>query len=137
MLRKGGIPNVTLLLFESDQGKDKEHCSVYLQVVKRFSKSSLDFVLVDGMHRSAWANAVLEYIRPGGILIIDDANWFLPSNSVSPHSRTCAQGPASPQWAEFLTAVRHWRCIWTSNGVSDTAIYVKPCQEYEFTRASG
>ena len=135
MLKENGISNATYLLFEKDP--DRGHNSAYVQVLKRFSKNSLDFVLVDGMHRSAWANAVLDYIRPGGILIIDDANWYLPSNSVSPHSRTLAQGPASPQWAEFLTTVRHWRCIWTSNGVSDTAIYVKPCQEYEFTRASG
>ncbi|MCK4789404.1 MAG: class I SAM-dependent methyltransferase [Desulfobacteraceae bacterium] len=123
MLEDARIYNVTQLLVE----KGRNNSAAYVQVCKKFSKNSLDFVLVDGCYRAACATTIIEYIRPGGILIIDDAHRYLPCNSVSPYSRTFALGPASPQWAEFLIAVEQWRCIWTSSGVTDTAIYLKPC----------
>lgn len=125
MLEDAGIYNVTQLLFE----KGRNNGDAYVQAYKKFSKNSLDFVLVDGCYRAACANTAIEYIRPGGILIIDDAHRYLPCNSKSPYSRTFALGPASPEWAEFLIAVKQWRCIWTSSGVTDTAIYLKPSRD--------
>lgn len=128
-LKECNISNVTYLLFKNEQGQNNEQESEYVRVVKRFSKNSLDFVLVDGIYRDFCANAVVEYIRPGGILIIDNANWFLPSDSISPSSRTFKQGPLGSQWENFLNSVKNWRCLWTSSGVTDTAIYIKPCHE--------
>ncbi len=128
-LKERKLSNVDLLLIETkDQYDDEDSGQVaaYIHAVERFKKESLDFVLVDGIYRDACANAVLDKIRPGGVLIIDNANWFLPCDSRSPTSRTAGQGPASPQWAEFLTAMKRWRCIWTSNGVFDTVLYIKP-----------
>ena len=74
---------------EPDEGLEQN--PAYVQVVKRFEKNSLDFVLVDGMYRDAYANWFVR-IRPGGLLIIDNANWYLPSNSGSPNSRTFVRG---------------------------------------------
>ena len=34
--------------------------------------------------------------------------------------------PATAGWAEFLDKVAAWRCIWTTNGVWDTVIWIKP-----------
>ena len=124
MLNESGISNVTYLFF-AEKDCDEEGDSSYVKVVERFQKNSIDFVLIDGIYRSACANAVLEYIRPGGVLIIDNANWCLPSDSVSPNSRTFDEGPASLKWAEFACKTKDWRCIWTSSGVSDTALYIK------------
>lgn len=135
ILKESGITNVEYLLIEKDQeqeDEDRGRESRYVQVVKKFSKNSLDFALVDGIYRGACAIAILEKIRPGGILILDNANRYLPSKSVSPCSRSFAQGPTSSEWSEFLTRVKHYRCIWTSSGVTDTAIYLTPCQNFQY-----
>ncbi|MBT8039555.1 MAG: class I SAM-dependent methyltransferase [Gammaproteobacteria bacterium] len=97
----------------------------YWGVAEELPDHSLDFVLVDGAERSKCALASLDKIKPGGILIIDNVNWALPSRSRSPASRSEEQGPVSDEWALFLTRVAGWRRIWTSNGVTDTAIYLR------------
>lgn len=85
-----------------------------------------DFVLVDGMDgtRDSCALRAISLLRSGGALIVDNANWFLPSLSRSPNS--VRQKPTTDTWAEFLAQVRTWRSIWTSDGVTDTALWVKP-----------
>ena len=123
-----GITNVDYRFCPNDIDKENLENSEYVKVCNNFSKNTLDFVLVDGNCRATVANLVTDKIRPGGLLIFDNANWYLPCNSVSPNSRTLSQGPASPEWGIFLNSVHNWRCIWTSNGVCDTALYLKPCQ---------
>jgi hypothetical protein len=53
-------------------------------------------------------------------------NRYLPSNSRSPNSRTPTLGTNGQIWGEVARDLGRWRCIWTSSGVSDTKIYVKP-----------
>jgi hypothetical protein len=122
------ITNVDYLFRPKDIDEENPANSDYIKVCNNFPRSSLDFVLVDGIYRAAVANLVIDKLRPGGLFILDNANWYLPCNSVSPNSRTISQGPASPEWGIFLHNVENWRCIWTSNGVWDTALYLKPCQ---------
>jgi hypothetical protein len=98
----------------------------YISVARSLANCSLDFCLVDGIARDECALAVLPLLRPGGIMILDNSNWYLPSNSRSPNSRRIQTGPASNAWQEFLNEVKEWRYIWTSNGVCDTTFWVKP-----------
>lgn len=126
VIKEKNIFNVNYLLFEENRDEEDGEGTKYVGVAERFSKDSLDFVLIDGLYRSACANAVLDKIHTGSLLIIDNVNWYLPSASISPSSRTFAQGPTSELWQKFLEAVRDWQCIWTSSGVTDTAIYIKP-----------
>ena len=98
----------------------------YPQVVDEMLDSSLDFALVDGIYRDYCAVDVVDKIKPGGVLIIDNVNHYLPSDSFAPNSRSYKQGPISGLWGKFLEIIKDWRCIWTSNGVSDTAFYYKP-----------
>lgn len=125
-LRK--LLNVDCLLVEKDVEEGKGQDAAYVRITEKFPKNGFDFILVDGAYRDSCALASLELLRPGGILIIDDAHWLLPSNSTSPKARTYAQGPASPQWEQFMVAVADWRCIRTSDGIHDTILYFKPCQ---------
>jgi predicted O-methyltransferase YrrM len=104
--------------------------SSYVEVVDRFSDTSLDFILVDGdvdghstSVRGRCALAAVTKLKLGGCIVIDNANWFLPSQSSSPNSRT--DDAYSSEWTEFLSRVESWRVIWTTNGVSDTAIFIK------------
>ena len=100
----------------------------YIGVADKFQDNSLDFVLVDGRdYRSTCAVKAVSKIRPAGVIVLDNANWFLPSNSHSPNSRTYETGPVSDEWQQFLNLVKDWRMLWTSNGVTDTAFFIKAC----------
>lgn len=96
------------------------------ELYSEFGAEYFDFVLVDGVSRGLCAIGALTALKPGGILIIDNVNRYLPSHSKSPHSRTQAQGPDGAIWSDFMIQVKGWRCVWTSSGVTDTAIYFKP-----------
>ena len=93
-------------------------------------QESLDFCLVDGVTdlRAHCALACLPKLRPGGLLIIDNANWFIPRRGPSraPNSRGLAEGYASDAWAELGRQIAAWECLWTTNGVTDTAFWIKP-----------
>ena len=105
--------------------KDK---TSYVGTIEKFKDFSLDFVLVDGKYRDECTLRALRKIKPGGLLIIDNINRYLPSTSKSPGSRTWQDGLASPSWKTIFKILKEWRCFWTSNGVTDTAIYIKPRQ---------
>lgn len=99
----------------------------YSEQASIFSNNSIDFCLVDSLDRGKCALGMLEKIKPGGVLVIDNINWFLPNNdSYSPNSRRSRDGTANEDWDLFNSLTNQWRQIWTSNGVSDTCIYFKP-----------
>jgi predicted O-methyltransferase YrrM len=98
----------------------------YIGVVDKFPNNNLDFCLVDGHSwRSSCAVRSVDKIKTGGAIIIDNVNRYLPSNSRSPNSRNHQHGPASEEWQHFLELVKNWQVIWTSNGVFDTAFFIK------------
>ncbi len=98
----------------------------YVDFVRAQTDRSFDFILVDGPERDQCAVACVSKLKPGGILIVDNVNLYLPHDTKSPFSRGEGNTAATPIWAEFAELVRKWRFIWTSNGVTDTAIWIKP-----------
>lgn len=126
MLSEAGLTNVQSHLHLRD-ADDNPDGSGYVRVADKFCAQSLDFVLVDGIYREYCARAVLEKIKPGGMLIIDNINLYLPCDSVAPHSVPREGLPRNAVWAEVQQALQSWRVIWTTNGISDTAIFFKPC----------
>jgi hypothetical protein len=127
MLKHKGCTNVDLRLYDDDRSCPKGEASCYVQAIDEWQTASLDFALVDGICRDHCALKVIDKLQPGGLLVIDNVNWYLPSNSRSPASRSRAQGPHGPVWQAVADRLRDWRFIWTSSGVTDTAIYFKPC----------
>ncbi len=125
-LAQQGISNVEYLFREQDAEEEAAQDSAYVRVARTIPEQSLDFVLVDGIYRVDCAHAVLDRLRPNGLLILDDAQRYVPSKSLSPGARQHGDGPASRKWSAFVDAVRGWRTVWTSSGVSDTAIWFKP-----------
>ena len=109
----------------SDPGRE-----AYVLADGAIAPASLDYVLVDGTYRDQCAMRAIEVLKPGGILIIDNANWFIPHPTYSPTSASAARGT----WRQFISCVEKWRMIWTSNGVYDTAIWFKP---YEARQEGG
>jgi len=125
-LKDRGVHNVDHLFAPPDAPPARSAESEYARTMLRFEDGGLDFVLVDGVYRDACARFSLGKLRSGGLLIIDNVDRFLPSNSRSPKSRTPSQGPAGPVWSEVAHVLADWRHIWTSSGLWDTAIHIKP-----------
>lgn len=125
-LKNHALTNVDYNFAPSDPQGSNEETSEYVQIALSFPEQSVDFALIDGLYRECTAKFIIPKIKPGGLLIIDDANWFLPSRSHAPASRDIASGPDGPVWAEVWRILSKWRIIWTSSGVTDTAIFVKP-----------
>jgi predicted O-methyltransferase YrrM len=120
------LSNVKLLLHPKDKPEDQGLQAKYVRVVDQFSDHSLDFALVDGMYRDSCALAVLPKLKPGALLVIDNASWFLPSHSKSPNSRPINGTHYSDQWKQFSDMVGDWRRIWTYSGVTATVLFFKP-----------
>lgn len=116
-IKCNNLNNVTLIL-----AKKKEE---YIGAIQDCRDNSLDFVLVDGIFRDECALLAVRKVKVGGLLIVDNMNWYIPSASKSPGSKALHEEPASPTWSEFLNLVKNWYWIWTSDGVTDTVIYKK------------
>ncbi|MCW2780950.1 MAG: hypothetical protein JWR35_1399 [Marmoricola sp.] len=124
-LAEAKLNNVSLQLVSAEKlGYESEaHREAYINVSPELTAGSLDFVLVDGEYRDDTALRGIELLRSGGLMILDNANTYLPAPSNSPWK---VSGPASKKWIQFLDEVSGWRHIWTTNGAWDTAIWVKP-----------
>jgi len=120
MIERNHIANVTLHNQSSEPG--------YVEVVDEIPSNSLNFVLVDGAFaRDQCAWRAIPLLKSGGILVIDNIERYLPSTSHSPSARRAGESRwDSASWDAFAAEVANWRHIWTSNGVSDTALWVKP-----------
>jgi hypothetical protein len=100
-----------------------DEISAYAGVADELPNDSLDFVLVDGIMRDQCAIRAISKLRPGGLLVIDNVNWYLPCISAT---RPADGEASSPTWNAFREATSTWRRYWTSDGVTDTALFFKP-----------
>jgi predicted O-methyltransferase YrrM len=125
-LKERGLGNVDYILAPADQPVERGDQSAYARTALAFPDASLDFALIDGHYRDHSAKFILPKIKPGGMLIVDNVNWYLPCQSKAPNSRTSALGPATDVWADIWRELAGWRTIWTTSGVWDTAIFVRP-----------
>ncbi|MFL6022816.1 MAG: O-methyltransferase, partial [Marmoricola sp.] len=124
-LRKAGLDNVSYhLASQLELGVDHPDArQAYVNFAPELAPGSQDFVFVDGEYRDECAMRALELLKPGGVLILDNANTYLPNALRSPWK---VARPSTPRWAEFVEATADWRSIWTTNGVWDTAFWFKP-----------
>jgi hypothetical protein len=127
-VRRDLPPSVELRLYPDTPQHDP--ACAYVRVTEEVPDLSLDLALVDGVTelRDACARSVIPKLKPGALLVVDNANWFIPHPSRSPGT---AVQPASPLWRTLAETLADWRCIWTSNGVTDTALWVKPGRAVE------
>lgn len=112
-------PKVDYRLFLSEQE--------YAEQALTVADESINFCLIDGINRDNCAWLMIPKIRPGGLMVIDNVNWFFPNDfSKSPDTQRSNMGCSSKVWQQVFDLLASWRLIYTSNGVSDTAIYIKP-----------
>lgn len=98
----------------------------YVSQALIFDDNSVDFCLIDGAKRDYCALYILPKLRKGEILVLYNANLFLPNDSsYSPNSRRMKEGFSTETWQQFAEQSSKFRRIWTSNGVWDTVIWIK------------
>lgn len=74
--------------------------------------SVIDFALIDGKRRHICMVKCVSRLRPGGLLILDNADRYLP--------------PGTDEWRAVQAMVEGWPMADTSNGVWKTTIWRKP-----------
>jgi len=124
-LKAEGASNVEYHLLP-EAARVADEAQPYVKQVEGLADESLDFALVDGVFRDWCALYATKKLKRGGVMVIDNVNWFLPSRSKSPNSRREGEPAKSETWAKVEAELRGWRRIWTSSGVTDTAFFFKP-----------
>lgn len=116
LIEKNYIKNVNLI--------HKTTKSPYIKSLDSYTDKSFDYVVVDGFWRMECALFSLKKIKPGGLLIIDDCQRYMPFKTRSPES--IAEKQTKPLAKELMKKVSKWRILWTSDGVKNTSIFIKP-----------
>ncbi len=120
-----GITHVDYQCYPPDEPETNGDRSAYAQAAQFLPAEGIDFALIDGIYRDYATLFLLPKIRLGGILVIDNVNRYLPSSTVSPGSLTASATPVTAAWEQAAAVLSGWRKIWTTNGIWDTAIFIK------------
>jgi len=126
-LARRHLDNVKYVLAEvADGAGGPDH--PYVTAAREAPSGEVSFVLVDGVLRDHCAKLAMELLRPGGLLVIDDAHRYLPHASRSPNALGEHASALGEIWQNVRDELRTWRRYWTSNGIKDTVFYVRPCE---------
>ena len=122
--------------FEGETDEQEMHRNAFVRAAYDFPDESLDYALVDSAPRGCLCFRVASKLRRGGLLILDNANWYLPPppdvRPDAPGSVTAVPGtpgstlPHHECWPAFVRLVDGWEAYWSSNGLQMTLILVKP-----------
>jgi predicted O-methyltransferase YrrM len=121
--KRGYDPDSVRLL--STEPADRPAESDYVRVVDAFDDGELDVCFVDGEHRPTCIFEVIPKLTSRGLLIVDDVHGYLDHPSHCVYSRE-GLGHLSDGWREVAERLADWRMIWTGDGYSDAAIWIKP-----------
>ena len=124
-LAEQDVKNVSLELASADElGYESDaHRQAYVGAHPDLEPGTIDFAFVDGEYRDDCALRALDLLKSGGLLILDNAEIYLPSDTRSPWR---VDAPATAGWERFAKETSDWRRVWTTNGVWDTAFWFKP-----------
>lgn len=86
--------------------EDKPEFRAYADAVLDYPDGRFDLVLVDGRARVACARNALDKLAPGGLLVLDNAEW--------------------PKYQPIRDMTRGWNAESFANGVWETAIFTRP-----------
>jgi SAM-dependent methyltransferase len=93
-----------------------------------FPHQAFDGILIDGGDRLAAAESSLNWLKPGGWLVLDDVHRYLPNASPGPGAlRQWQEGNGvHARWRAWWQQVQTWPGCWTCNGVTDTLLLQRP-----------
>lgn len=131
MLAAKGVSNVVDSRHVAcDLGEQDEPVShPFAEVANEFADRSLDFAMVDGMIRESCMRAALPKIKPGGLLILDNANRYFPNPSLGGYATVHEprSEPRTPAWGRLQAELASWRHGLTTDRMWDTRFWVRPC----------
>jgi hypothetical protein len=109
---------------------DEPAAHPYADVAGQFPDGSLDFALLDGMIRETCMRAALPKIKAGGLLILDNANRYLPNPSLGGYAtiHEPRSEPRTAAWARLGTELENWRAGLLTDRMWDTRVWVRPCR---------
>ena len=112
------------------QERDEPAEHPYASAARAMADASLEFALVDGNIRAACMGAILPKIKAGGLLILDNAERYLPNDQPGQHTTVHQRrsAPSTPAWARLREMLQDWRCINTTNGIWETRFWIKPVE---------
>lgn len=139
-LRAERLANVDYRLiphdFEGEHDEQQMHRNPLVRAIDLFERESLDYALIDSAPRGCLSRGILPKIKHGGVVIVDNANWFLPPprglrppapDSVSAIFGTPGSAVAHHEcWPAFVQETGAWDARWSSNGIQMTLILIKP-----------
>jgi len=94
----------------------------YPSLVKKLKNNYYDFCLVDGISRDVCCYNVLPKLKKKSLLILDNINWYIPSNSESPHSAN--HYLLNSKWKIIFNKLKKCKKLLFDDGVSCTMIIV-------------
>jgi len=100
----------------------------YLKVLKNFSDNSIDICLVDGEWRRDCILGVFNKIKKGGLIILDNAETYLPINWPSQSlqdSWNDRRMPEKSKVSKITAELKKWRIISTTDVSQDTIMFIK------------
>ena len=135
-LKDQAIDNVDLRHVPFFYGPEPEMInSEWVRSVSTFADDSLDYALVDVAPRGMFCAALAPKIKRGGLLILDNANWYMPpppylrpfpvGSVAAPLGSPGSPEPANEAWPRALAATKDWRQMWTSNKIGATLIWIR------------
>jgi SAM-dependent methyltransferase len=100
----------------------------YAGVADELADRSLDFVLVDGQMRLRCMQKALAKLKPGGLLVLDGANRYVPNRFDRGFTtiQIRREEPLTDEWRQVLDGLRDWRWMNTTDGLWDTRMWIKP-----------
>lgn len=137
-LARRGLRNVDLQCVDFAWLPDEDacHASELLVRARAIPDASLDYALIDSAPRSCLCETVVSKLKAGAVLVLDNANWYIPPPAwlrpVPSASVSAALGcpgsaiPGNRCMPAFLAQTASWRRIWTSDGVTATLLFFKP-----------
>ena len=95
----------------------------YVNAVNDMADKYFDFILIDGRIRDVCSLNAIRKIKKGGILILDNAERYIPNNFNLPESNVDSEIYGSnPNWEKFNDMIKYKRKYWTTNGIFSTLI---------------
>jgi hypothetical protein len=113
---ESGKLDIRLVVTESQLNKNME----------TIADASIDFALVDSdKFRDKAAIHALKKVKPGGFIIIDNCERYLPLISRSPEAIGPYGAAPSLEWKNYWEMTKVLPYIHTTSGITDTLIQIK------------
>ena len=100
----------------------------YASAADEIKDGTLDFAVVDGQMRLRCLERALAKLKPGGLLVLDGANRYLPNRFEKGFTtiQLSRSEPLNQDWRRVWERLSGWRAMNTSDGLWDTRLWVKP-----------